>query len=118
MKKTTIAVSLYQQQPTMKKQHDDDYSKQETKLLSLAASMMQAYAGVFSAVIYQQIVASPASPELLISCVLFVGHLLRFSWDYFNSCLAQDIQQHIEKKEACIEKRGVICRNIPTTSKT
>ncbi len=92
----------------MKKPHDDDYSKQERKLLSVAASMLQAYAGVFSAVIYQQIATSPASPELLISFALFVGQL-RCSWDYFKSRLAQDRQQHIEKKEAYIEKSGAIC---------
>jgi hypothetical protein len=40
-------LSLCQQQPTMKKPHDDDYSKQERKLLLVGASMMQAYAGVF-----------------------------------------------------------------------
>jgi hypothetical protein len=102
----------------MKKQNDDYYSKQETKLLSVAASMMQAYAGVFRAVIiYQQIATSPASPELLISFVLFVGQL-RFSWDDFNSRLARDRQQHIEKKEAYIEKRGIICRNNPTACLT
>jgi hypothetical protein len=57
MKTTTssIALALCQQQPTMKKPHDDDYSKQERKLLSVAASMVQLYAGVFGAVIYQQI---------------------------------------------------------------
>jgi hypothetical protein len=64
----------------MKKPHDDDYSKQERNLLSVAASMLQAYAGVFSAVIYQQIATSPASPELLISFALIVGQL-RCSWD-------------------------------------
>jgi hypothetical protein len=99
------------------KPHDDDYSKEERKLLSVAASMLQAYAGVCSVVIYQQIAMSPASPELLISCALFVGQIC-CSWDYFKSCLAQDRQQHIEKKEAYIEKSGVVCRNNPTACET
>jgi hypothetical protein len=46
------------------------------KLLSVVASMMQAYAGVFGAVIYQQIVTSPASPDLGMSLLL----ILKMVW--------------------------------------
>ena len=53
--------------------------------------MMQAYAGAFSALVYNEIAASsPASPELLISFVLFVGQL-RLTWSYYRSRLEKDV---------------------------
>ncbi len=74
----------------MKKPHDDNYSRRERRLLAVAASMMQAYAGAFSALVYNEIAASPASPELLISFVLYVGQL-RLTWSYYRSRLEKDV---------------------------
>ena len=72
----------------MKKPHDDNYSRRERRLLAVAASMMQAYAGAFSALVYNEIAASPASPELLSSSVLFVGQL-GLTWSYYWSRLGK-----------------------------
>jgi hypothetical protein len=72
----------------MKKPHDDDYSKQERKLLAMTGSMIQVYAGVFDFIIYQHIVTSPASLELLISFAMFVAQLC-FSWDV-HICVAEN----------------------------
>ena len=82
-----IALLLCQQQPTMKKLHDDDYSKQERKLLLLvAASMIQAYAGVFGAVIYQQIATTPASPEFLLVVASKCWHPVKWFSEFKAYC--------------------------------